>query len=329
MKKYIIARHFVNNEESFKGYKEGINRFLSLIDISKTHTYPFEFGLKLTIDYVKLNPDLRDRINSESARLPNDLFYLYDPVNRGPGTSYRQILFNPTFLDQPSIVTLADLDACIIDSEDSLIKILELVEKLEKDKSLYGLGVRIGNFSLGCYKRNSDIRIIHELFHSLVIESIVGHSLGVGGTIPAYAEIGESSTSLTVINLSHSMYPELTKCLIHSSQVANMNSFATDYYVSIKATYLDKKIIRNLVKIRDNPFYGNKSEEEELIEFERLIRNQTRELSKTDIADLISNVVSKNESVDKIAEFYPREDVKIVRDWMRESFVNQQILNFI
>jgi hypothetical protein len=317
MKKYIIERHFINGEERLDEYIEGIERIKTALGISGSCGYGFEFGLKLTVDEKKLPQDLKEKIREETKNLPANLWLLYDPEDRGPGTSYRQVLFNPTFKN--GIVVYADLDQYVIDTKEALEQLNELIQQVEKEEVLYATGSRDVPVVLATNKRNSDLRIIHELFNSLTIGN---DKLRVGerrpNVTPAYAEIGESTSGLYIMNFSHPMYPELTKSVTEAVQIANMNGFATDYYVAIKSAQLGG-LGKGYVRSRENKFYIQRDEKEEFESVKRLIAGQTKELGKTDIHDTMLNSLIEKRNTEIISSFYPKEYVELVRELMKES----------
>lgn len=321
MRKYIIGRHFIDGEASFEEYERGIDSIKTATDLSKSRGYGFNFGLKLTVAGDKISEDLQERINEETRKLPKDLWLLYDPKSRGPGTSLRQVLFNPSFYD--GVVVNFDLDACVIDTEEALERLTDLIQRAEKDNILFTIGPKDIPAVLARYKRNSDLRIIHELFHSLTIGS---DKLKVRGekpenVTPAFAEIGESSSCLYAVSQTNSAYPELNTGVVKATQSANMDGFAADYYIAIKASLIGE-IGTGYIKSKENRFYTEKTEEEEFKDVKELISGQTRELRKTDISWFLLQALKKEGNIKKVSDFYPREEAELVRDLMVGAFEN-------
>jgi len=316
MEKYLIARHFVNNEGTLTEFSEKVSKILLFLDLLKS--YNLNFGLKLTVDENKLTQGLEKKLSEERARLPKDMWFLYDPKDRGPGISFRQILFNPTFSDRPSIITSIDIDQFPVEQE-SLEPLLELMKRVEADGSLYGIGSRDVEVKLATNKRNSNLRIIHELFHSLVIGSerlvVKSPKLKVSEANRAYWEIGESTTGVYVINTNHPSYTMLMNYLNKAMSTANPRGFATEYYTSIKASLLGN-ISTEYVKFEENKFYEQKNEQEELEYVKRLISGQTEELRKTDIGSLLSSKLREKRNLERISEFYDRQEVEFVQQLM-------------
>src|SRR3989344_3891918 len=335
MERIVIARHYVNNEDSCKVYEQGIVRLKGLIKISKEHGNSLKFGLKLTVDR-KMDSDLMRRVHS--IYLEDNNFFLYDPFGKGPGTSYIQILFGNAHLD--NLIGMADLDGYIDDSEACFSGILRIMDLMEEKDGLHGMGVRNIPANLGVYSRNSNLRVFHEAVHSLTIEKILGKSLGIGdnGGSPIYADVGESSTGFSVINPSHKGYLELQKRLFESynnvrSAGMVMNGFAVDYFVSIAAAQIGE-IIRSPIETRKNEYSSSITEKQEFDDWKgRVIEGQTRVLSYTDINMLLLNTISiidptqgeriiNPETLKRILKHFPesREDVAMVLEWMLNSF---------
>ncbi len=332
-KKFIVGRHFINSEETFKTFQDIVRNINSAVNIymSKvllgTRDWNIKFGLKLTVDEDKVTPELRERIHDEMKFLPDDLWVLYDPKDRGAGTSYQQVAFNPTFFadknDEPTTLIYADFDQFVFDTEEGLEAALSLADKTEKDSYLHGIGSRNVPVVLATNERNSNLRIIHELFHSLTIGS---SRLRVRnppeGVTPAYADIGESTTGFYVFNTVPPRYLDLAAAVACASQFANMRGFATDYFTAIKAAQLGR-VATGYVVSRPNKFYGKRDEAEEFEGVKRLIVGQTDELCKINIRPelyaALDPEIAGTSNVNRIAEFYPREDVELVRDLMLEQ----------
>jgi len=317
---YLIGRHYVFNQETLDELKAIVKSTSAAFDLIHAHNYPLELGLKVTVNEEQVGPAMSKEAQEALKSLPPKTWLLYDPVNRGAGTSYQQILFNPTFSGQEeSIVVSADFDQFIINRKEGLESILNLVEDVKNKDALYGVGSRDVPVVLAKHARNSSLRIIHELFHSLAAgtEKLVVNPRAEGSS-PAYAVLGESTSGLYVMDHNHYAYPKLVQSMSTAVQHANMQGFATDYYVAIKASSLAPVGI-GYVKARENKFYHQKSEEEEYQGIIRLISSQAAELKKTNARSIMQKVVADNKNVDKIAHFYEKKDVLEVQQLMLKA----------
>ena len=316
---YLVGRYYVFNQESLEELKTIVSNTVAAADLIHANHYPIKLGFKITINEEKIGMNATKEAQQILQKLPPKIWLLYNSVNQGAGTSYRQILFNPTFSrEEEGIVVGADFDQFIIDDAEGLESILSLVENVKSKNSLYGIGSRDVPIKLAEHERNNRLRIIHELFHSLTIGKDLVVAEKVEDVTPSYAAFVESSSGLYVMNQRHPAYPELLKKVSSAVQQANMRGFAADYYVAIAASQL-APIGTRYVKAKENKFYQMKSEEDEYSEVLNLISSQTRELLKTDIgAKLYSTLVDPRTSR-RIAKFYREEEVLEVQLLMLDA----------
>ena len=285
----------------------------SVLDISKG--YGLEFGLKLTVDENKISNELKESVKQEIGQLPMGTWSLYDPVDRGPGTSFRQIIFNPTWIGSHNLITSVDLDQIPLENE-SLGILNDLIERVKAENSLCAIGSRNIPIKLAIYEKNSNLRIIHELFNSLTIGSkklkVTEPKIDILKANPSYKEIGESTTGVYIFNTSHSKYKELMN---YVNIFALFRGFATEYYTMIKASELGN-ISTGYVNFKENKFYKQVNEKQELAGIEKLIEGQTAELAKTDISNKLRDTLSKEKNAKKILEFFDKNEVQWVKDLM-------------
>ncbi|MBW3015493.1 hypothetical protein KY330_03665 [Candidatus Woesearchaeota archaeon] len=318
MDKNIILRHYINEIDSYNELIKGVDNIKAGIDVAKGKDCKLNFGLKLTLK-ENLPLDLIEDVRDELRYLPQEVWLLYDPVDRGSGVSYMQVLFAPSFVN--SLVMFGDLDQCVLDSDDSLSRLYDFFERFENENSLYAVGSRDIPVKLAFHQRNSDLRIIHELFHSFAIgPEKLKVSEQRDNVTPAYVAIGESTTGMCGLNTSHHSYPQLLESVTRAARRADLSGFATDYYVSIKSSQL-AGITTGYLNTRENNFNPNLCEKSEFESIINMISTQTRELGKTDIADTISSILTDKYPVKKISEFYPREDVDLVANKMLEALL--------
>jgi len=318
MRTHLIARHFVGNEATLGKLREGIASLMEADDLIKDGGYDFDLGLKLTVNEPGIPESMRTDVKESLDNLPRGTWLLYDPVDRGPGTSSRQIAFGSSFNHEPCMVVDFDLDQYPMNTPEALGMLEELTGKMERDGLLYGIGSRNVPVVLARYKRNSDLRAIHELFHSLTIgsERLKVPGRVPEGVLPAYAQIGESISGLSVVNLSHPSYPTFCFDVANETQRIGMRGFSAEYYMALKASQLGKPAT-GYVQAGENVFHGEKTEQEELrIVSDKIIRGQTQDLARTDIRGNLARSLRDKRNTDRLAEFYPRDDVEYVRETM-------------
>ncbi len=186
---------------------------------------------------------------------------------------------------------------------------------MQRDNRLYGVGSRDIPVVLGHHQTNSDLRIIHELFHSRTIGS---NRLQVNppaeNATPAYNSLGESTSGCYFMNPHHAAYPEFMSQMLKATQATNMNGFATDYFTAIEASRLGG-VATGYVRAITNPV----PEKDEGVEKGRIcnmIRQQTSHLSFTSTGKSLLLTLNKPETIERIADFYDRDQVIFVRDLM-------------
>lgn len=320
MNRQIILKHFINGEETLAAFERKIRELKIAEELSAVHAHNFRFGLKLTVD-ENLSNELSERLRASFHELPRDSFLVYNPKKTGGGNGFKQIVFNQAFSDESSLVYMVALDQFPIDSKESIECLNDLGNKVEKDNALYAIGSRDVPVVLGIHSVNSNRRIIHELFHTLAApKGVYRVSERPENITPAYRDIGECTTGVSIMNHAHPSYPDMLKFMARATQRANMSGNAADYYVAIKAPLL-ARVATGYVSSIENPFHGRKSLEEEWQNFRNMIFTQTKELGKTDIRTELHQALIKHSNTKRLSKFYPIQEVEYIRDLMLETMI--------
>lgn len=311
--KFLIARHFVNNDATLSNLHEGITNLKTAESFLKKEDPTYTIGLKLTVN--NLDTKLREEVKEELRRLPLSMWFMFDPIDRGPGISTLQVQLNPTF--NKGIVINVDLDQYEIETKQGLKSIADLVKDVEEKNHLYAVGSRNVPVVLGKHSANSRLREIHELFHSCTIPDLTmkNHPEGVSS---AYAIIGESTSGFTIINHTHYNYPSLVSRVTKASQKASFRGFTAEYYISIASSELGTRG-KGYVQTKINPFPNEIEEERERLSFVKFIEHESKELGKTDIKDKILSTIKREENTKRILDFYSEKEVSLVRDLMKKG----------
>ncbi len=323
MGRYIILRHYVSSRGSLDILSQGIQRIANAIEISKAEGYDINFGLKLTTNVEKMTPELHKVLLDRLKDFPYDkgCYLLYDPKDRGPGTSSQQIFVNPTFFVPPGdrgIVAGFDLDQIRIDGS-SLEKIHSFMKVIEDGNFLYGIGSRDVPTKLAWFRSNSRLREIHELIHSL--------SVGVDkfrcpevceGASEGFAYCGESS-GVSFFNTNHELFPILLSKMAKATYDGNFRHWASEYYIALTAATLSD-VAKTYIPCYENPSKGDgRSEEWEREHIEEFIRRETAELAKTDLYPVLAKALDNQENVEILKRFYSEEEVLRVFELMKEG----------
>ncbi|MSR86233.1 hypothetical protein EXS74_02465 [Candidatus Woesearchaeota archaeon] len=313
--KFLIARYFINNPLTKEWLPEGIDNLIKAGEILERLEPMYTMGLKLTVN--NLDEDSEEAIKKQVSRLPLSFWYMFDPVDRGPGMSAKQVQLNHTFDD--GILVNVDLDQFVINTEEGVGSIIGLVESLERENCLYALGSRDVPIRLAKYPSNSVLREIHELYHSLTIGSEHLHiEDSPQGISPGYRTIGESTPAMTVVNHTHRAYPTLVHRVAVASQQANFRGWTAEYYMSIVASELDR-IKKGYVKTKTNPFLRDIEENRERDWVLQMIEEASRELGKTDVGKKVHNAVINKENYLLLERFYDPSDISIVQSYMKKG----------
>lgn len=318
MSAIIVLRHLVENEASLQEYFDGLQRLLIASEISKQHNYDFSFGLNLTLDHKPATHLKKQFGDSVQHDVPKEITCLYNPQRLGSGINYQQVLFSGTFSSKKPIVACADLDQFAIHTKKCLEDVFLLVEKMKQNNSVYAIGSRDVPVILAQHKRNSDLRIICELFMTLALGSdklrITEHQ---PDATPAYADLGEIASGFYVINHNNAYAKEIVANLQKAAQNTSLNGFACEVLVANMALQKNS-IATGYVSSLQNKFYHNLSAEEDLKRATKIICNETHYLGKTQARDsLISALNDKNANI--LSKYYSHEDVWFVKSLMIDA----------
>ncbi|HLC22736.1 MAG TPA: hypothetical protein VJJ79_03100 [Candidatus Nanoarchaeia archaeon] len=326
MHTHFICRHYVDGKETLEELASRISLFYTVPQLSRKHGDQFSFGLKLTLD-PHTSDEVRYGVKQLLFFLPSDCWLLYDTAARRPGTSLSQVLFNPMFYTPPSIVVNADLDQFVLDTADGFGTAYELVRKVFVDNALLGIGARDVPVVLARDPFNSRLRIIHELFQSLALgPEKVRASEQRENITPAYAAFGDHGSGFYVMNTFHPMYPDLLRSVAHASRVSHIHEIPMDFYIVAKAIQYEAPIVASYVRARENKFYKPLSKNEEFAWVHRFVTHHTQELTKTDVAPMLLEVIkgSRRNYVDDLVAYYSRDLVNEVRCWMYDALTRVQ-----
>lgn len=321
---WVVIRHYVGEQNTLNEYQEGAQRILATKDMIQQKKLDINLGVKVTA--AENSPGITSamrqtiyKINGELASA--NVFCFYDPRDRGSGTSFSQMMDNSTCLATPSptIVVGHDIDQFPLGSPEYLDCIVDFTNQIVADNSLWSPGSKSVEVKLGIHPRNSNLRIIHELFNS---RSIGSEKLRIPGDVPdgvldGYREIGESTPGFHVLNFSHPNFPILAERIFRYGSLLGTD-FGSEYYTAIKASTLGR-ISPRYVPTLPNKYYVQKGETDEFEGVKKFIGRAVNRLGKTDIGDMLRKTVADDTNVDAVSQYYDRSDVKLVQQWMQEA----------
>ncbi len=319
---WLVSRHYIGEQNTVNEYQEGAKRILAARDLIRDKGLPIYLGTKPTASQEKLSPDMKQAVHKTTSELIDaGVFVFFDPKDRGSGTSFSQLMYNPTFLSTsaPTVVMGHDIDQFTIDTSEALDGFVDFATQMVEEDSLWSSGSRNIEVKLGQHTRNSNLRIIQELFHSLTIGSkkLKIKDDAPEGVVPAYHEIGESTSAFGVLNYNHRNCRTLIASIVSYGNIL-APIFASEYYTSIKASTLGNESPR-YVSTLPNKYYVQKGEIEEFEGTRNFVRTSESTLAKTDVRDMLNKTVGEDETVDTISRYYDEDDVKLVQGWMLEA----------
>lgn len=320
---WLVSRHYIGEQNTLSEYREGAQHILTAKSLIDKRKLPISLGTKVTAaeDKAALTVEMKEEIYEINEKLLSEnVSVFYDQRDRGSGLSFIQMAFNPTYLStpEPTVVETHDIDQFVIDTDEALDNIVDFANKMVADNSLWSAGSRSLEVKLGVHTRNSNLRIIQELFHS----ASIGNKLKVegkvpDGVLPAYRDFGESTSAFGVLNLSHAHYRTLVAS-VHGYGYILAPVFVAEYYTALKASTLGNESPR-YVYTYPNVYYTQPTEEREFENAEKSVRTSEGALAKTDVRDMLIEAVRKDETVDAISEYYDKGEVKLVQQWMLEA----------
>jgi hypothetical protein len=314
MIKNFTAIHLVSNAGNFESFNQGLRDYERLRHEIRRKRNDFSFGLNLTVD-----PDIDEELLYETRELlyslPSNLLIIYHPLaleKGGAGLSSRLALTNPAFRN--SLALNVSLDQQVVPTEEAAERIIDLTSRVEREDSIYGVGSRTVPVRLSKHPENNYLRCIQENYFALAA-GVRGPDENLLGVSSAFAQFGDTSTGMEVLNQAHSKYAKLLEAITKSVQTADFNGFASCYYIPIKAGAVDR-ITTGYACARENPFAENVNQLQESERIKAMIKYQTAQLLKTDIAETLEKTLNNLTNVARLSQFYPQEQVEFVRDLM-------------
>jgi len=325
MQRNLIMRHYVDGPGTYRGLERGIAEVWDASDVCGDRGIDINLGLKLTVNEKKLTEKGRaeyiGRAKKLVSSLPTGTLSLYDSQDRGPGTSFLQILFNSTYLTESQLVASADLDQYRIRDEEALRKIGELFDSVERRNFLMGVGMRDVPIALARHQENSRLREVQELVHTFAMRELASEAMGTvtGFPIPkeanqAFAEYGECGSGFYVMNTGHALFPRLVGNVAEACQQAKLTGFAADFFTALRVAELTppKGVFNSYVRTKENVFEGEKDFSQEKREILDMIRREANTLGKTGVKPLLEIILDSENTEhfkERLEEHYDSERI--------------------
>jgi hypothetical protein len=296
---HLYFRHYVGNRKTLNVYKEIVNNLIEA-------KIPKNFFTALYLNYnAKLSEKMKNKIFEVSEPLiENDIVFSVK-IAHGAGNAFLDVLeesVSIASIDRKKfVVVLVDADQYPLNKKEFYSDIANLCEHLTKENALLGCALRT-KVMLGKGKLNI-LRQIEEMYHALFIRKKVKFFEKPETTLPCYRELGDPVPGCYAINTLHKNFFSLLKCCFKDSLHSNLNKYAGDPYIVMKASELGK-IVQSKVTTKHNP-PG---------EFTlKAMREKNRYLLKTSIRKKYLRCVSSDKNARLLEKYFSRKDIEKVR----------------
>jgi hypothetical protein len=306
----VWQRQLVKDKETVDSLKDIIDRTVKAV--SKR-----DYDFCILVPFVK---DLDFQIRKEMVNIIEKAIEKNITVltsrGYGPGASCIAGLFNfsrminvCTTRDASHVNFIIDGDQFDIDRDEVLNGIEFIAKGLIQNNLLFGVGAR-NEVLLGSTEEFNSLRQIEEMFFAKFVGKIkVPNPFNVDlKKLPeSYKKFGDPVPGVHALNTSHPSYLKLMASVVKACQKADLTRYAGDPYVLLKAHQLSKDIISVYVPTRKSlpPVSGFDIE---------TFRKKNFELGKTDLGRKFLKVVSDKSFEKELADFYPIEQIKKVKD---------------
>jgi hypothetical protein len=196
--------------------------------------------------------------------------------------------------------------------DEKVIKILGFMDKLLQTQHI-AAGQR-SRIPLSTDPVLQQRREIQEMFYVTLFPDVVIHNpLGVEPSLPsAYAKYGDRFSAFYGLNKTSQKTQAILNRMSAARRTADMDgSFAPDYYMMMLASE-SVPVDLVYVPVENGNMGSNRSERS----VNTLIQYSTRQLLRTDIGHALKTHVENPRTVELLAETYPMEEIRAVRDTM-------------
>ena len=229
----VGKRTYFDNESSLSDTERGIENIARFSEMSKK--YCFDASLLISTDYTILKEKDQQRRAEDLVRVVRNIGIKvsYDTKGQTALSKFQQQVFPIEKPNPNTILAICCLDQYPLYTEEQVEVALELAEKVQKDRSLYGSGSRNVPVVLGVNKIPSDMRIIHELAQARATDypDQFRNSVKPVGANPSasYEDLGEFNIGFYFFNPAHPAYPALAKEIQERLDLINRVGFSLEY----------------------------------------------------------------------------------------------------
>jgi len=288
----VVQRHFVNNRESFEELNSIIERTVSAIG-------KVPFNLQVDASYKQCDVNFSSLLKMGKVLTDNGIranFYKADSSD-GPGT----MISNGLFSERKGIRAIIDGTMYDINNQVICDAINHMASFLTKKRKIVAFGLRT-NISLASPKSLNDLRNVYEMFLASFARMKFKNPFGLDlrGLNPAYRKFGDMFPGFYIFNHDAENAASFLKAFDELKSSVDFRGFTTDYYLSLKSYVLDKSLFGIFVPSSENI----SAKKRHPSEIEQLLKNDSRELLKTDIGEQLREHISDGKTSQTLAKYF-------------------------
>ncbi len=317
----IAKRHYACNEPTTIALEEGESKLEKMKELSQSQLFPVECSFLLSSPTSeRLGAELSDRINQSVERIRKlGLDVNYNAEDQTAGQKFVYQLFEKSFSNPDTVFALCCLDQYPLYTQEQFEPVLDLATRLVRDDKLYANGSRNVPVVLGVHQESSDLRIIHELFHTITCAEkvfVVDSLPPWANPHPAYAKLGESTSGFYFIHPAAKGFRELKQEIEAKPGLYIHPGFAVEYFTALWAG-LRRSVVNGYVYAVVNDFYkATPLPEEDIKKWTLFIEQQAQALSGTSIAGSLRETLLDPAKKRKLDEFFVPSQVEQVAGLM-------------
>ena len=319
----VGKRTYFDNESSLSDTERGIENIARFSEMSKK--YGFDASLLISTDYTRLKEKDQQRRPEDLVRVVRNIGIKvsYDTKGQTALSKFQQQVFPIEKPNPNTILAICCLDQYPLYTEEQVEVALELAEKVQKDRSLYGSGSRNVPVVLGVNKIPSDMRIIHELAQARATDypDQFRNSVKPVGANPSasYEDLGEFTPGFYFFNPAHPAYPALAKEIQERLDLINRVGFSLEYLAAGTAGNIEGGVTTGYVNAVRNPFHNNPTEQEEKEKVAIWIANQTQQVASTSFGPHLRRFLADTERQKPLVELFDSRLVEETLEIMRKA----------
>ena len=317
MKLYIAKRHWFGNEGTLKQLENSVTELGQAFELAKTRGVDFGLLISTPGSWLEVNPEFKERARDAVEKIRKaGMNVNYNLQNESAGEKFYRQLFERRSNEKEVIFGLNCLDQWPLHEEKYWEPVMDLANNLSRDNKFYANGSRNIPATLGYNKEASNMRIIHELFHSLTGKGVFKAEIPQwANPAKAYAEFGESTSGFYLVNGNHRLHGEVKKEIDNHPCMISKGGFAVEYFTAMRAG-LENSVVTGYVYANPNYYNPIEPQKENEIFLEKKIKSPTSYISRTSVRE---SLLSSLEESSRLLIYFESRYIELVKKAMTEQ----------